>query len=320
MASQSDHRKRVAPSNIRRESCGASMRRVCGGRGALRSLLLLWVVGTAPVIASVGVATHWTPPAVSTSGYEASPSFSPDGRAMYYVAADERFGGWRILRSRCAGGHWRAGEPVEFGAAPPALDADPFVAADGRRIYFVSTRHDPANEDLDIYVVERDGENWGAPERLPPPVSSPASELLPRLDGEGRLYFGSAREGAAGGGDIYVAIENPPGAWVVERVAAPVSTDAHEYEAEVSGDGDTLVVVADRGDRSHLYRYERTASGWRELGRVPARDDVFQVGPRLSPRGERLLFAQAHADRSGELFLIDLVERPVEDWPPRCVP
>jgi hypothetical protein len=54
---------------------------------------------------------------------------------------------------------------------------------------------------------------------------------------------------------------------------------------------------------------------------VPAREDVFQVGPLLSPRGERLLFAQRADDaRSGELFLVDLVPGSTESWPPACGP
>ena len=78
---------------------------------------------------------------------------------------------------------------------------------------------------------------------------------------------------------------------------APVSSAANEYEAEISRDGRVLVVVADRGDRSHLYVYDRQGDAWKERGRVAARDDVFQVGPLLSPDGRRLLFAQADRER-----------------------
>jgi hypothetical protein len=79
-----------------------------------------------------------------------------------------------------------------------------------------------------------------------------------------------------------------------------------------------MIVVADRGDRSHLYRYERSAQGWTERGRIAAREDVFQVGPLLSPRADRLLFAQADGERSGEWFLIDLAPQPDASWPPSC--
>ncbi len=79
-----------------------------------------------------------------------------------------------------------------------------------------------------------------------------------------------------------------------------------------------LVVVANRGTRSHLYVYDRQGEGWRERGRVPARDDVFQVGPRLSPDAKRLLFAQADGERSGEFFLVELQAGADARWPPFC--
>ena len=101
----------------------------------------------------------------------------------------------------------------------------------------------------------------------------------------------------------------------VRNVGPPVSTAAYEYEAEISHDGRTLIAVVDRGDRSHLYRFERSGSRWIERERISALANVFQVGPLLSPTADRLLFAQADGVRSGELFLIDLVERPDERWP-----
>src|SRR3546814_8072673 len=46
-----------------------------------------------------------------------------------------------------------------------------------------------------------------------------------------------------------------------------------------------------------------------ETGRIEAARDVFQVGPLLSPTGDRLLFAQAAGARSGEMYLIDQIGR-----------
>lgn len=286
---------------------------ICGAIGApLASLFLLGASGpSTPQL--------WTPAEISTEGYEASPTFTPDGREMYYLGASKTFSAFRILVSRCEAGRWSAGQSVSFAAPAPTIEADPFVTPDGSRLYFVSARHDPKNEGFDIYYVDRlkDGA-WGKPVHLPYPINSPTSELLPRLDRSGRLYFGSDRPGGLGQSDIYTAVEVAPGQWRVENLSAPVSTAANEYEAEVSRDGKSLVVVADRGDRSHLYRYRKTKKGWIELGRVPARQDVFQVGPVLSPKGERLLFAQAYEQRSGELFLVDIKNGSREVWPPVC--
>ena len=266
-----------------------------------------------------GRAILWTPAAIATDAYESSPTFTPDGKTMVYLAADKDFRSYRLMQSRCEKGGWSKPEPPSFAMPLPVMEADPFITPDGRRLYYISSRHAPEREDFDIWYVDRvaDG-GWGTPQRLPEPVNSTAAELLPRSDAAGRLYFGSSREGSVGGGDIYMATETSPGEWVVENVDAPVSAAAHDYEAEISGDGKTMITVANRGERSHLYHFRRDGDRWVEMGMIPADPAHFQVGPLLSPKADRLLFAQRHGDRSGEIFLIDLVPDPDRSWPPVC--
>lgn len=267
---------------------------------------------------------RWTPEAISSADYESSPAFSPDGRELYFMRSDKSFSRYQVLVSRCEAGRWTAPVPPSFTLPPPVNDADPFITPDGRRLYFVSSRpaqqRGAAADDLDIWRSERGADGrWGPPQRLPEPVNSSASELLPREDAQGRLLFGSSRPGGHGQGDIWRATPLPGGAWRVENLGPPVSSAANEYEAELSRDGRSLVLVVDRGRRSHLERFTLGSDGrWTAAGRLPGREEVFQVGPLLSPRGERLLFAQADGERSGELFLVDLVPDATEDWPPRC--
>lgn len=260
---------------------------------------------------------RWTPAAISSPEYEASPTFSPDGRTMIFLQADAAFRKYRLAETRCVGGAWSPPRPLPF-AAPPAADADPFLSRDGRRLYFISTRADPTGEDFDIYVASRTAGGWSKPRRLPEPVNSKGSELLPREDGEGRLYFGSNRPGGQGQGDIYVATPGTGGRWSVRNLEAPVNTAAFEYEAEISRDGRHMVVVADRTGRSHQYRYRLEGNRWIAVGQVPAFEDQFQVGPLLSPKADRLLFAQRDGARSGEIFLVDLSATPDPAWPPAC--
>lgn len=267
----------------------------------------------------VGAPIRWTPPELSTDRYESSPAFSPDGRELYFVRADANFRGYRILWSRCYAGRWDPPREVPFAAPAPVLEADPALTPDGQRLYYVSTRHAHPGDDFDIWYVDRreDG-TWGEPRRLPEPVNSTASELLPRVGPDGRLYFGSSRSGGFGQSDIYIATPTGPESWTVENLGPPVSTSANEYEAEISRDGRSMIVVADRGDRSHLYRFVLREGVWVETGRIPADPGVFQVGPLLSPRVDRLLFAQAGGTLSGEIFLVDLAPEVDESWPPRC--
>ncbi|WP_447724305.1 hypothetical protein [Sphingomonas koreensis] len=284
------------------------------GKGLAAAALLLTGASAAPQ-----APVRWTPDAISTSGYEASPALSPNGRELIYLSADASFRGWRLLMSRCVNGAWSKPASPPFAGPVGTFDADAGYTPDGKGVYFVSTRHDPKGEDFDIFYAARSGNGgWADPVRLPAPVNSPQSELLPRADAAGNLYFGSSRPGGFGQSDIYVAQQGTVDAWQVRNLGAPVSTAANEYEAEISRDGNTLILVADRGDRSHLYHFRRQDDAWHEAGRIAARADVFQVGPLLSPDAEKLLFAQASHDRSGEIYLTDLKPGSRETWPPQC--
>jgi Tol biopolymer transport system component len=285
---------------------------------------LLFATGFA-ALASASDSVRWTPPSLSTDQYESSPTFSPDLREMFLFRGDPSFSHYQLVYSHCVDGQWSAGVIPDFAAPPPVDEADPAFSPDGNRLYFVSTREDPrprGESDLDIWFVDRDAQGqWGKPARLPEPVNSSAAELLPRPQPDGSLLFGSDRAGGHGGNDLYVARRSARSdRWHVENLGAPVNTAADEYEADLSRDGQLLMVIADRGDRSHLYPYWRKRGAWIAQPRIVPNLEVFQVGPLLSPRGDRLLFAQAEPVRSGELFVLDLTPLADPSWPPTCRP
>ena len=260
---------------------------------------------------------RWTPAEISTAMYESSPTLSPEGTELFFFRADRQFDHYRLMSSRCVEGHWSAPAEPAFAAPAGVLEADPAFSHDGRRLYYVSARH--RSDDLDIWKVERNADGqWGEPQRLPEPINSPHTELLPRELADGRLLFGSNRPGGPGGRDLYLATLQGDERWQVGPLAAPVNSKGDEYEADLSRDGKVLAVVANRGERSHLYVFDREGEAWSERGRVSAREDVFQVGPLLSPDGKRLLFAQADDERSGELFLVDLEPGADRTWPRAC--
>jgi len=282
----------------------------------MKALLALAFAATA-----ASAPLRWTPERVSTDQYESSPSFAPDGRTMIFMRANPQFSAYRLMQSNCGASGWSEAMPLAIAAPLPTSEADPFITADGHQLWFVSNRPFPGKQgdDLDIWVADSDGRGgWSAPRPRPEPINSAQSELLPRRLPDGRLFFGSDRPGGLGGNDVYVATPQADGGWRVANLGAPLNTPSNDYEVELARDGSQAVVVSDREGRSHLYRFARSGNGWRPLGRVPARDDVFQVGPLLSPKSDRLLFAQADGKRSGELFVIDLQAGADPSWPPAC--
>src|SRR3546814_9604495 len=107
----------------------------------------------------------WTPSEISTACYESSPTFTPDGREMYYVSANPQFRDYQILMSRCVEGKWTRGQVPSFALPLPIIEADPAITHDGKRLYFISSRHAPEKEDFDIWYVDRAEEGWGQPVR-----------------------------------------------------------------------------------------------------------------------------------------------------------
>ena len=109
------------------------------------------------------------------------------------LAADERL----VPGSPVAGQAYfiTNGEPMSFwdfvGQVLPPLGHKPPRFAIPRSIAYAAAA---VREAYDTYVRGGDG-RWGEPSRLPEPVHSPASELLPRPQPDGSLLFCSSRPG-----------------------------------------------------------------------------------------------------------------------------
>lgn len=252
---------------------------------------------------------------VSTDQFESHPAFDPLTGDLYFVRSSTSFKGWKILRRRCMTDSSVPAEP--FASVRVGVEADPFFTADGKRLYFISSRPDPpakTGDDLDIWYAERRGGNWGAPVRLPAPVNSPSEEWFPRIARDGTLIFGSGRPGGFGETDIYAA-RLVRGRWQVRNLGGTVNTSGHEYEFEPSRDGRFAILMSG----GLLYRVDREGRGWGGRRPLLPGAEGFYVGPLLSPSGRTLLFAHHASDPtlSGELFRLDLAGQR-EAWPPVC--
>lgn len=72
--------------------------------------------------------------------------------------------------------------------------SNPMIAPDGRFLVFAGPG--PGGS-IDLFVSCREGDAWGAPLRLPEPVSSDSTDFAPGIAG-GHLFFTSERPGIVG--------------------------------------------------------------------------------------------------------------------------
>jgi WD40-like Beta Propeller Repeat len=75
---------------------------------------------------------------VSTGEYESHPAFTPEGRTLYFVRSTPEFTNWTIYVAEYVDGRWSAPKVAPFSGKH--RDADPFITADGKQLYFISDR------------------------------------------------------------------------------------------------------------------------------------------------------------------------------------
>ena len=285
-------------------------------RGDIVGLLVLSVVAASSAVVASESVTRWAPSRISSPLFESHAAFDPRTGDLLFVRSNKEFRGWRILTSHCSPRGWTEPRPAAFAA--PGLEADPFFTADGRWLYFISTRATGSSSsgDLDIWRMKRDrAGHWGAPERLPEPVNSSGAEWFPRPAPDGWLYFGSDRAGGGGKTDIWRARMDAKGKWDVENLGPSINGPGNEYEALPSPDGKRLIVEADDG----YFESDRLGNGWSPRRRLGPQINTngSEIGAVFSPTGRSLLFARdIKGDDSGEFFVWQ-PDGP-EAWPPSC--
>ena len=207
-----------------------------------------------------------------------------------------------------------AGKPYCYGPAvhlnslinTPGFEGKPSLSADGLELYFVSDRPGALGGpgDQDIYVSRRAStqDDWGAPERLPPPISSAFFDITPTISLDGlALYFASNRPGpySPPWPDLFVShrdsVNHPWGEAV--NLGAGVNTTL--FEGSISPSPDELTIyfaaIAPPDFAFHIYKSTRNSTseqfGPRILVDPPINSNGHDYGPALTPSENTMFFA-----------------------------
>ena len=116
---------------------------------------------------------------------------------------------------------WGAAVP-ETGINSAAAEGCPIESPDGLNLYIASNRAGgtASPDPNDIWVFHRDSIDapWGPAENLGQPVNSTFADFCPTPLRGKALLFVSTRPGGCGGGDIYLARDNPAHGWSVDHL------------------------------------------------------------------------------------------------------
>jgi peptidoglycan-associated lipoprotein len=158
--------------------------------------------------------------------------FSSDYTEIYFTrceAGKREKKGCVIMYSKKAGDSWS--KPQDLKILPDSMvAAHPALSADGHTLYFVSDM--PGGNGLkDIYVTTKVGDNssWSTPRNLGPDINTSGNELFPFVRDDGNLYFASDGRIGMGGLDIFKAVPQPDGSWVVTNMKSPINSPADDF-------------------------------------------------------------------------------------------
>jgi len=264
---------------------------------------------------------------VSTGAFESHPGFTPDGRTLYFVKSTPAFTDWTIYVTHHTDGRWSPPKVASFSGKH--RDADPFISADGKHLYFISDRpiDGKPKEDMDIWVMDRTKSGgWGEPRNLGAPVNTTASEWFPTLAANGCLYFGSDRPGGHGMTDLYRARYDDGKFTEPQNLGTAINSAADEYEGCVAADESFVVFMAagrpDCVGGGDLYISHRKDGEWTPAKNLGPKFNGpgLEISPYLSPDGKYFFFSSARASEGvlagerpnrarnglGDIYQIDL--------------
>jgi len=233
---------------------------------------------------------------ISTEAPEFGTSFSPDGETVYFNRASADRSVLRIFESHLVEGSWSPATPLPFSDGT-YRDLDPFLASDGRRLFFTSDRPVEGTEpkDFDLWFADRaeDGA-WSEPVSLGAPVNGSGNEIFCSRARNGTLYYNVFRDDGTGTvvrsrwrNGAYAApepltFEGPEDMALGNPLIAPDESFLILVSQDPEGPGDSDLFISRPKPDGTWSRPENLGEG--------LNSPFADFAPALSPDGHSLLF------------------------------
>jgi outer membrane protein OmpA-like peptidoglycan-associated protein len=196
---------------------------------------------------------------INTSAWESQPSFSSDGKTLYFIRGSYNRERRRMMDIYVSTFRddmtWS--EPVKLPEVvnTPGQEESVFIHPDNQTLYFASDGH-PGMGGKDIFLSRRQSDgSWGEPVNIGYPVNTQADENSLVVSSDGRkAWFASDRSGGYGNLDLYffdLHAEARPltVSYVKARVRDAVSGDPLAAQFEIVDVESGKVVVSNTTDR-----------------------------------------------------------------------
>ncbi len=258
----------------------------------------------------------FAPGIVSTEDNELDLVLTPDGKEACFAVWVEGVNTIHTMKE--VDGRWTPRAVASFSGS--YSDVDPFVTADGKRLYFSSMRPleksgDPKDSDL-WYVERTKAGGWGDPVRLATVNSPGKHDYYTSISADGTLYFSLFRTHGSPG-DLYYSRLVDGDYSKPEQLEQPLNSRHSEHDPLIDPAGSFLIFTSDRpgglGQADLYISFRQPAGTWSVPENMGERINSagYEYCPTLSPDGKYLFFTR-NSGGNGDIFWV--AAKIIEDY------
>lgn len=250
-------------------------------------------------------------PHINSAAKDEHATFTPDGQTMVFASTrGGGFGAYDLYVSHLKNGKWTKAELLPFPINTERDDFDPFIAPDGKMLFFASNRDNSDKYwDCDIYVSLWNGEEWGEPEIFDPVFVTPGKpDWGVTVTKDFKTFIFSSGRGLDKVHSVQIFQSLRLGKeWSAPALLPfPVNTGEWEATPYITPDGKALYLNSIRGwpDKKDvdIWRFELKQGKWtnHRLMDGPFLSDRHDYDPCLGPDGKKFYFTSDREDGFGD--------------------
>lgn len=245
---------------------------------------------------------------------EGGATLSIDNKHLFYTICKDEGGAMLncdIYYSDFVDGAWTEIKNLGTGVNDPKeWDSQPSIAADGKTLYFASSRAGGLGG-IDIYKTIRDATNkeWGTPVNMGQKINTSGNEKSPFIHSDSEtLYFCSDGHPGIGGFDIFFIRKDSTGNWMEPKnIGYPINTESDDLGFFVSTDGKLGYFASNASSKTK----GKTMGGWDiysfDLYKEARPENVALIKGDLKDQGEQVLGATIEVKNARTKEKIDAV-------------
>jgi hypothetical protein len=247
-----------------------------------------------------------------SSRLETYPTFSPNGRDMYFSVVNSAWSKGVIFHTQERNGVWTVPDTAVF-SRNIYTNWESFITPDGNKQFFATNRPPSINSsDKDIWMINRTSDTtWSAPVRLNNPINSTVEDGSACVTNNGTLYFKSKRGGGINGSMLYRSYLIDSAYTQVENLGSIIHTVNNETEPFMSRDESYLIFTSSSrtggyGGYDLWICFRKTNNTWTEPVNMGPNinTSLDEYGPRVTSDGNYLFFTRDNGSTSMDIYWV----------------